>query len=80
MQQFSYSILLCQRKAFRGLAKRTFWIQGSKVQGSATPLARKADILIKKKLWSCAVAGSATVPTGIGGHGGPPYFFGSMFH
>ncbi len=33
----------------------------------------RASSLIKKKLWLCAIVGSATVPTSFGGHGSPPY-------
>jgi len=39
----------------------------------ASPLAASVRSNRKKKLWSCARVGSATVPTRIGGHGGPPY-------
>jgi hypothetical protein len=34
---------------------------------------RKRQVKSKKKLWSGADVGSATVPTSFGGHGGPPY-------
>jgi hypothetical protein len=34
---------------------------------------RERPVKSRKKLWSVAVVGSATVPTSFGGHGGPPY-------
>ena len=34
---------------------------------------RKRPVQSIKKLWFCAIVGSATVPTSFGGHGGPPY-------
>jgi hypothetical protein len=35
---------------------------------------RERPVKSKEKLWSGAVVGSATVPTSVGGHGGPPYW------
>jgi hypothetical protein len=34
---------------------------------------RERPVKSKQKHWSCVIVGSATVPTSIGGHGGPPY-------
>jgi hypothetical protein len=33
---------------------------------------RERPVQLNKKHWSCAIVGSATVPTSFGGHGGPP--------
>jgi len=34
---------------------------------------RERPVKSKNELRSCAIVGSATVPTNIGGHGDPPY-------
>ena len=40
----------------------------------AAALAKKTASQIEKETLGMAVVGSATVPTGIGGHSGSPYF------
>jgi len=45
-------------------------------QLSAPPLDAKVASLIVKKIGAGDSVGSASVPTHIGGHGGPPYLSG----
>jgi hypothetical protein len=38
------------------------------------PMTKKTTGQIEKETLALDIVGSATVPTGIGGHGGPSYF------
>jgi hypothetical protein len=49
-------------------------VSGVGCQVSAQPLAQKTAGQNGKETLVMAVVGSTTAPTGIGGHGGPPYF------
>jgi hypothetical protein len=57
------------------LTVRLWRVLGSEVLGSgfSATAGRERPVKSKKKLWSGAIVGSATVPTNFGGHGGPPY-------
>jgi len=61
-------------QSFQGSEPTMFHTKGSKIRGSARSPAKKPAGPTKKESLARAVVGSATVPTGIGGHGGPPYF------
>jgi hypothetical protein len=48
--------------------------------GVSPAAGRERPVDSKMKLWPSAIVGSATVPTSIGGHGGPPYYAILAFH